>query len=373
MKKSLLALAVLGAFAGAAQAQSSVTIYGLLDQGIVRNSNANATGDSKMSMGAATQSSRWGVTGTEDLGGGMKAFFRLEGQIFTDTGEIDGAANSPINTAPSNQIFKRAANLGLAGNFGTVTLGRITDPFYVAYAGGDTRPSNLTGSSLQPFVATAGRTNITPLWVNNGISYTSPDFNGFKATAYYAFGEVAGETSASKQQGITGNYAAGPVTANVGLVQHYNATGDKNGQAYTINGGYTFGPATVRASWSQFKDPSAALEKKYNVWGLSGLYAVSSTVDLSAGYYRMTDKSDGTQLDNTSVFGVEADYKLSKRTTLYATYGRSSDGQIIGAQHSGNVFGNPVSGNGTSSSPAANPSKADDAQAIFAVGVRHTF
>ena len=237
MKKSLLALAVLGAFAGAAQAQSSVTIYGLLDYGISHNSNANAAGENRTSMGAATQSSRWGVTGTEDLGGGMNAFFRLEGQLFADTGDIDGGT----------QLFKRAANVGLAGGFGTVTLGRQTDPFYIAYAGGDTRPSNLTGSSLQPFVNAATRTNIAALWVNNGLSYTTPNFNGFKATAYYAFGEEAGDSAAGKQQGLAANYAAGPLTANVGFVQAYSKTagvnyGQKVGQAWTVNGGYTFGP-----------------------------------------------------------------------------------------------------------------------------------
>ncbi|HJV73326.1 MAG TPA: porin [Noviherbaspirillum sp.] len=363
MKKSLLALAVLGAFAGAAQAQSSVTIYGLIDQGIVRNSNINAAGDSKMSVGAGTQSSRWGVTGTEDLGGGMKAFFRLEGQIFADTGEIDSGT----------QMFKRAANLGLAGNFGTVTLGRQTDPFYIAYASGDTRASNLTGSSLQPYLratATAvplagveAGANMQQLWVNNAVSYTTPDFNGFKATAYYAFGEVAGESSASKQQGITANYAAGPLTANAGFVQHYNATGDKDGQGYTVNGGYTFGPATVRASWSSFKDPNAANEVKFDIYGLSALYAVSSTVDVSAGFYRLNDKSaDAIKGDDVNMFGLEADYKLSKRTTLYAVYGRSSDGSIVGAQHSAGAGGTTFSA-----------AEADKSQTVVGVGVRHTF
>lgn len=356
MKKSLLALAVLGAFAGAAQAQSSVTIYGLLDYAVSHDSNAVANGDSNVGMGAATQSSRWGVTGTEDLGGGLKAFFRLEGQLFADTGAIDGS------TGMDNQIFKRAAHVGIGGGFGTVTLGRMTDPFFAAYSGGDTRPANLTGSSLQPFVAAASATNITPLWVSNAASYTTPDFNGFKATAYYSFGEVPGELSAGKQQGVTANYAAGPLTANAGLVQHYDAAGDKNGQAYTINGGYTFGPATVRASWSQFKNSAA--DVKFNVWGLSGLYAVSSTVDLSAGFYRVVDKDDVLG-DDINIFGVEADYKLSKRTTLYATYGRSSDGSLVGAQHS--------TGLGTSSVGAANGSKPGDAQNILAVGVRHTF
>lgn len=353
MKKSLLALAVLGAFAGAAQAQSSVTIYGLLDQGVVVNTNASATGQNKTAVTAGTQSSRFGFSGTEDLGGGLKANFRLESQIQPDTGALD---------APANVLFRRAANLGLSGDFGAVTLGRQTDPFYIAYASGDARPSNLVGSSLHPFLrAAAALSNITPLWVDNGVSYTTPVFSGFKATAYYSFGEVAGDTSASKQQGLTANYANGPLTVNAGLVQHYSAAGVKNGQGTTLNGGYTFGAATVRASYSQFKDPSNSAARKYDVWGLSALYAASATVDLSAGYYKLNDKNNLGQDGN--VIGLEADYKLSKRTTLYAVYGRSDDGSVLSAQHSPS---------GAAINSAA-PGFQATSQNVFGVGVRHTF
>ncbi len=363
MKKSLLALAVFGAFAGAAQAQSSITIYGLIDQGIVHSSNAAPNGDSKTALAAATQSNRIGFTGTEDLGSGMKAFFRLESQFLGDTGAIDDPTASSV-------LFRRAANVGLAGGFGTLTLGRQTDPFYIAYASGDTRPAYLMGSSLQPFVKAGRAANMQLLWVDNGISYTTPDLNGFKATVYYAFGEQTGDSSAGKQQGLTANYVAGPLTVNAGFVQTYSKTagttfGEKNGQAYTINGGYTFGPATVRASWSSFKDP--IIDAKFDVYGLSALYAVSSTVDVSAGYYRLNGKNV-TAAQDANLFGVEADYKLSKRTTLYAAYARSNDGQVLGALHSTGAGTAPT---GAGASGAGGNEK--DTQNVFAVGVRHTF
>ena len=353
MKKSLLALAVLGAFAGAAQAQSNLTIYGLLDQAVIFNSNASATGQNRAALAAGTASNRFGFRGTEDLGGGLKASFNLELQHLTDTGAID---------APSGVLFRRAANIALSGGFGTVTLGRQTDPFYIAYASGDTRPSNLTGSSLQPFLrATAASigTNITPLWVDNGVSYTTPTFGGLKATAYYSFGEVAGNTSASKQQGLTANYAAGPLTANAGFVQHYNATGTKDGEGLTLNGGYTFGPATVRLSYSRFENPQASSTRKFDIIGLSALYAASATVDISAGYYRLDDKNNVVR--DTNIFGLEGAYKLSKRTALYAVYGRSSNGAVVGALHSVGAGASAAGGNQAAT------------QNVFGAGVRHVF
>jgi len=381
MKKSLLALAVMGAFAGAAHAQSSLTIYGLLDQGVIYNSNGNAAGQSKTTLAAGTQSSRFGFTGTEDLGGGLKASFRLESQIQPDTGTTD---------TPTAPLFRRAANISLAGGFGSVTLGRQTDPFYIAYAGGDTRPSNLIGSSLQPFLratATALGSNITPLWVDNGIAYTTPTFGGVKATAYYSFGETAGDNSAGKQQGLTVNFASGPLTVNAGIVQRYaddalttatatvNAAlpaalrapapaGEKVGQAYTVNGGYTFGPATVRASWSRFENPEADNVRKFDVYGLSALYAASATIDVSAGYYRFDDKN--INANDTNIIGLEADYKLSKRTTLYAAYGRSSKANVISALHS-------PTGSATSAVNTGAASLQADSHNVFGFGVRHAF
>ena len=151
--------------------------------------------------------------------------------------------------------------------------------------------------------------------------------------------------------------------------------GEKVGQAYTVNAGYTFGPATVRASWSQFKESNdlANQNQKFNVWGLSGLYAASSTIDLSAGYYRVVDKGTfvNPNRDDANIFGLQADYKLSKRTTLYAAYARSSDAAIVGAQHSGGHDTHSVM-NSAPVATTADGAKADS-QNIIGVGIRHTF
>src|SRR4051812_11868678 len=114
MKKSLLALAVLGAFAGAAHAQTSVTLYGSVDGGIRNKSNMNAAGDSQFAFGSGVYySNRWGVKGTEDLGGGLNGHFTLEGGYNTGTGAQ--------NTA--GFLFDRSSFVGVGGSWGSLDLG----------------------------------------------------------------------------------------------------------------------------------------------------------------------------------------------------------------------------------------------------------
>ena len=128
MKKKFIALAVLGAVAGAAQAQSAVTIYGIVDTGVtytnkvlLPSTTTRATG-SKFSVDSGMLSgSRLGFKGTEDLGGGLKALFQLEMGFKNDTGTIDGSNNGVANT---NTLFRRLSVVGLSGNFGSILLGR---------------------------------------------------------------------------------------------------------------------------------------------------------------------------------------------------------------------------------------------------------
>lgn len=116
MKKSLLALAALGAFAGVAHAQSSVTLYGIIDEGF--NVNTNVKGQHLYNLSAGVlQGSRWGLRGTEDLGGGLKAIFVLENGFDENTGKMN----------QGGLLFGRQAYVGLSSNYGTVTLGRQYD------------------------------------------------------------------------------------------------------------------------------------------------------------------------------------------------------------------------------------------------------
>lgn len=119
MKKSLLALAVLGAFAGAASAQTNVTIYGVVDAGITHENGA-AGSVTKLATGVQS-GNRLGFKGTEDLGGGLKANFQIENGFNLDTG-----------TQRQGALFGRQAYVGLSGNFGAINLGRQYNPVFNA-------------------------------------------------------------------------------------------------------------------------------------------------------------------------------------------------------------------------------------------------
>ena len=116
MKKSLLALVALGAFAGAAHAQSSVTLYGIIDEGLLFNNNAGGKHLYSMASGVM-QGSRFGLRGTEDLGGGLKAIFTLENGFDVNSGKL----------GQGGLMFGRQAYVGLSSQYGTVTLGRQYD------------------------------------------------------------------------------------------------------------------------------------------------------------------------------------------------------------------------------------------------------
>src|SRR5450830_2157723 len=219
MKKSLLALAVLGAFAGAAQAQSSVTIYGIVDTGITYTSKAQTTNTptqtgintgSKFAVNSGViQGSRIGFKGVEDLGGGLNAVFQLETGFNNDNGALNGQ-----DSATSNNLFRRKSVVGLAGGFGSVLLGRQTDyadtiSAYTAVNdfGGVTQNS---GSALNRLQGTR---------TQNSVSYTTANLSGFTGNLIYGFGEQAGSVSSGQAFGLAGKYDNGPLGLGINYYQ----------------------------------------------------------------------------------------------------------------------------------------------------------
>jgi predicted porin len=210
MKKSLLALAVLGAFAGAASAQSSVTVYGIVDVGVNRTDNGL---DSVNQLKSSGQSgSRIGFKGTEDLGGGLSAIFVLEQGFNTDTGTENVAGKQ----------FSRLSYVGLNGGFGSVKLGRQLSPLKAAHeqidpfgAAGDTgnlerifyqHQTGTTGSSSGAYL---GNDNIGR--IDNTINYTTANLGGFIGQASYTFGETPGDNSVGRRYGLGLAYVNGPL------------------------------------------------------------------------------------------------------------------------------------------------------------------
>ncbi len=307
MKKSLLALAVLGAFAGAAQAQSSVTVYGSFDGGIRHQTNVTDTTTKLPSSDSATtmnskgtyNSNRLGFKGVEDLGGGLNAHFVLETGWFTGTGQAENA-----------NLFNRSAYVGLGGSWGSVDLGHqysvnfktvgTYDPFNYKYTG---------------IIPLAGLGLLTRL--NNDIQYTGT-FGPVTARAEYALGEAPGSTSTSSTQAIGVSYSGGPFSAGAAYTTGKTAT-DLDKKNWTIGGAFKTGPVRVAAGYNDNEvDASATTSAKIKDWWLGGSYNMSPAAALTAAFYQTKSTSAAGADGKRKLFIVGATYALSKRTNFYA-------------------------------------------------------
>ena len=325
MKKSLIALAVLAA-SGAAMAQSSVTLYGVADAAVTYvNGLDNWTG---LNSGA-NKTSRLGFRGVEDLGGGLKANFVLEGGFNLDAG--DGKSGGATD---SGFQFKRQSTVGLAGNFGEVRLGRELTAAYNATARYDVFGSVGLGQSrlwadggvLDASGTPLANQNVgnrvtTNQRVSNMVTYVSPDFTGFKVGLNYGFGETTNGNSDSSYLGAGLMYDNGPLSLGLGLERLNNglnsdATSDID--AWSLGGSYDFGVAKLLGGYRTSKVDRATGENKRN-----GAYvAVTAPVGpglVRASYNRYENKLNGGK-DKADQLSVGYVYGLSKRTSVYGTY-----------------------------------------------------
>ena len=213
---STLSLALLGA-AGAAHAQSSVTLYGTIDTAVTFVHNANAAGQNQWSVGNASNGdlsgTRWGLKGQEDLGGGLKAIFQLENGFNPSTGGL----------GQGGRLFGRQAFVGLtADQYGTFTLGRQYDPLVDLVQG--ITADNYFGSTF----ATAGDVDNydNSSRTNNAIKYVSPVFSGLQVEGMYAFGGVAGQTGSGQTWSAAAAYNNGPISIAAGYFVADNETVD---------------------------------------------------------------------------------------------------------------------------------------------------
>lgn len=340
MKKSLLALAVLGAFAGAASAQTNVTIYGLVDAGITHESGGANGNVTKLATGVQS-GNRLGFKGTEDLGGGLKANFTLENGFDLDTGAQRQGA-----------LFGRQAWVGLSGGFGAVNLGRQYNPLFVALDSIDPFGTGLTGASTNLMNPSSVRTN-------NSITYTTPGFNGFSATVLYGLGEVAGETSRGRTYGLSVGYANGPVNVVVAYDNANNGTTATPGNTtklLLVGGTYDFGVAKAHLAYETEKTDNNLAD--YRDW-MVGVSAPLGAGTLLASYINKNDRLANSNTGGKQ-FAIGYTYPLSKRTNFYTSYGR------INNDNGGVNFVGDASSGGSA------PRAGENSNA-FTVGVRHKF
>jgi len=377
MKKSLIALAVLGAFATGAQAQTNVSIGGVI-QADVKNFKVGSTARVVKNEVRIDDdyTSRFWLTGTEDLGGGLSALFYVENRFSTDqrqsTGLADGAGLADGNTY-----------LGLKGNFGQVTVGKHTmmagEGAAVEY--GITGVQALPSSSLatNTILNYVGNQVITNSRVVNSIVYTSPKFSGFT-------GVVGVSTNAGGNEGVIngtntysdgrayflkGNYSNGPIYLNAAYwdnkiegrpVVITPANADQ--KQFRLSGSYAF-PFGLKAGLqfdrATLKNAVAAgVDRKRNAWEIPVSYQFGQSTVL-ASFTKANDYS-GTDNTGAKLWTLGYDYALSKRTNVGAFYSKLSNDNL------GNYtpYKTNTSQNGSSL-------VAGESAQIFAVSVKHTF
>ena len=338
MKKSLIALAVLAA-SGAAMAQSSVTLYGVADAAVTYvNGKDNWNGINS----GANKTSRLGFRGAEDLGGGLKANFVLEGGINLDTG--DGKSGGATGTGFE---FKRQSTVGLSGGFGEVRLGRELTAAYNSTARYDVFGSvGIAHSQLwddSKVAATDPYHYTTNQRVSNAITYVSPNFAGFKAAVNYGFGEVAGKNRDGRYFGGGLMYDNGPLSLGLGAERLNKGAGaamqtqvGSDVTAWSLGGSYDLGVVKLLGGYRQAtaKDVAGTADLKNRGYMLAATAPVGSAGLIRAAYNHYESKLDGGSKYKADQFGLGYVHNLSKRTALYGTYSylknKSNNGVNLG-------------------------------------------
>lgn len=352
MKKTLIALAAVAA-SSAALAQSSVTLFGIMDMS-VRNVKQGGVSQSSLSQDG-TASSRLGFRGVEDLGGGMSASFWLEAGLFPDTGATGFAANG---TTPESFVFNRRSTVSLSGGFGEIRLGRDYTPTFWNHTVYDPFGTNGVGSSTNTFGA-LGSGATTVVRADNTIAYFTPNLSGFQGQFQYAFKENQADNAPSEYAGLRLVYAAGPLSVALATASEGAATANVNSFKRTNLGvSYDFGFIKPMFQYTIGKfETNAGVDQEVKHM-LVGLTAPVGPGLIKASYVRSSyDNFAG----DANQFAVGYEYGLSKRTALYANYARISN-------KTGAAFG--VSSEVGAAGAAVTPG---DSSRGFEVGIRHSF
>lgn len=340
MKKKSLAIALLSLLPlAAAQAQTSVQIYGIADASVGIEDNDAPGEDSRTVISSGTQStSRIGFRGTEDLGNGLKALFNVEAGYNIDSGVGD-----------STGLFQRRAVVGLQGSFGTLTIGREYSPIAAVAMAGDPLGHGFYGSNLSGFGA-----NRATRRLSNSVNYKSDPISGFSLLATYSAGERQTDDPSGNLIGGALEYKNGPLYLGAGYHQVERlAAGDD--EEFAFSAGYTIGSLDIRGSYmaADMTGPNG----KFENYLLGANYTAGASKYFIAAHQQRFDTGA-----RGNGFTLAYSYTLSKRTNLYSTYARMrNNGQAaFGLSSAGGTFAPPATALG------ADPQ-------VFNVGVRHSF
>ena len=357
MKKTLLAMAVLAA-SGAAFAQSSVTLFGVVDATLAFG--RGDTSNMQQLTNSGMNSSRLGFRGVEDLGGGMNASFHLEAGVNNDNGtgsatninnqsvgafNSTSGANAQVRAGSQGLTFNRRSTVSLGGGFGEVRLGRDYSPQFWNHTVYDPFGTNGVGTTQTIVSSLGGPTNVR---ASNSLGYFLPgNLGGFNGQLQYSMGENASNgPKDGNGMGLRGGYAAGPISAHVAFSKTKFTAGDIT----TTNAGasYDFGVAKIMGLYDQDKNGSVT-GKGF----LAGVTAPIGAGEIRGAY--SSYKTNAAGMPKTDKLAVGYVHNLSKRTAAYTTFARVKNSG--GAKQALN--GATTSANSTSTG--------------FDFGIRHSF
>ena len=341
MKKTLIIAGIMGAFAINAHAQSSVTLYGTLDAGVVYTNNQG--GHNNWQQGSGTVSDTYfGLRGSEDLGGGLHAIFTLEDGFNINNGQFN----------ESNTLFNRQAFVGLQSDqYGTLTLGRQYDSV-VDYLGPLSEAGSGYGNNLaaHPF----DNDNLDNSYsIKNAVKYQSANYAGFHFGGLYGFSNDAGQFANNRAYSAGASYTNGPLNVAAAYLQMNNSLGSSNSggavsagagndanltaatqRTYGVGANYSFGPATVGLLYTHTQDDNLIAGDQNGVgftvptgtnlhldnYEVNGKYALTPALSLNAAYTFTNGHATGGTSDGDpkwQTVSLQADYSLSKRTDFY--------------------------------------------------------
>ena len=332
-KKNLIAVAALATLAVSAQAQSSVTLYGNVDVAVGRFGEINVPGGAPSTTAVESSGlteSFFGLKGQEDLGGGLKAVFKLEAPIDVDTG-----------AASTTNFFGKNAYVGVAGAFGAVNVGRQESLFkQEAIAFNPLGASKLSTTGLAFDLQNDS-------W-SNTVGYVSPNLNGLTISAQHSFKEATKPAGANSYNGgataVAANYTVGAlglsaVYGDVRTTQNQATSNDRN-RAFLLGASYDFGVVKAFAHYGQNKEEHKGVEHgKEKFFQLGAIVPVTAAGSVHVSYGQ--NKDDGWK---DQAFTVAYNHNLSKRTGVYAgfTYDKekvdgigsdSANTFVVGARH----------------------------------------
>ncbi|CAB5686999.1 Outer membrane porin protein BP0840 precursor [Delftia tsuruhatensis] len=312
----------------AAQAQTSLTLYGIADAGLrygqgLSAANAPAATSSTGLASGVNTTSRFGLRGREDLGGGLYALFNVETGLNLDTG----------TTANAGKFFDRAAIVGLGGTWGQVTAGRQTNLLADAISPVDA--AGMRFASFNPNIATAALSShglgleygtagasTGSYRLDNALKYTGR-FGPWTARAMYSFGETAQGGAARSSAGAGLSYTSNPWTVS-GAFQRFRTSDRLTLEAATLGAAYQAGSLRLALNTARSDGQTSATSRTVQRVHSAGVtWAATRTVDLTAALYRVDRERSGKASDGYTRALLFAEYKLSKRSKLYAELDRT--------------------------------------------------